>query len=258
MRKEIVHKGFQRASICYFNRLVCVREIHHKSWFVAASLKPMADASTVKSGHLEENNPLSKPSDVELILETGSTKAKDVQIVNGSVLYTGEEVASNGEVYSGTEKETHKQANGLEEHRTGHHNGGASPKSELGGVKLAPAESTWTIQADGAVNLRMGSSEATSRVPMTVVEGLQRAVRLAPNRVALAVKRNGEWMKWSYQEYYKSVCTAAKALIKVCDIKLTSSAFRCINIKISEGWTRWCFAVVLGATFQIENVKIRL
>lgn len=175
----------------------------------------MADASTVKSGHLEESNPLSKPSDVELILETGSTKAKDVQIVNGSVLYTGEEVASNGEVYSGTEKETHKQANGLEEHRTGHHNGGASPKSELGGVKLAPAESTWTIQADGAVNLRMGSSEATSRVPMTVVEGLQRAVRLAPNRVALAVKRNGEWMKWSYQEYYKSVCTAAKALIKL-------------------------------------------
>ena len=191
----------------------------------------MADASTVKSGHLEENNTLSKPSDVELILETGSAKAKDVHIVNGSVLYTGEEVASNGEVYSGTEKETYKQANGLEEHRTGHH-GVASPKSELEDVKLAPAESTWTIQADGAVNLRMGSSEATSRVPMTVVEGLKRAVRLAPNRVALAVKRNGEWMKWSYEEYYKSVCTAAKALIKVCDIKLTSSAFRCINIKI--------------------------
>lgn len=192
----------------------------------------MADASTVKSGHLEENNPLSKPSDVELILETGSTKAKDVQIVNGSVLYTGEKVASNGEVYSGAEKETHQRANGLEKHRNGHHNGaGASAKSEPEGVKLAPAESTWTIQADGAVNLRMGSSEATSRVPITVVEGLQRAVRLAPNRVALAVKRNGEWMKWSYQEYYKSVCTAAKALIKVCDIKLTSSAFRCINIK---------------------------
>lgn len=26
VRKEIVHKGFQRASICYFNRLVCVCE----------------------------------------------------------------------------------------------------------------------------------------------------------------------------------------------------------------------------------------
>ena len=197
----------------------------------------MADASAVESGHLEENKLLSKPSDVELILETSSTKAKDVHIVNGSVLYTGEGVASNGDVYSGTEKETHQQANGLEEHKDGHQNGEAGAealaKGQLEGVKLAPAESTWTIQADGAVNLRMGSSEATSRVPMTVVQGLQRAVRLAPNRVALAVKRNGEWMKWSYQEYYKSVCTAAKALIKVCDIKLTSSAFRCINIKVS-------------------------
>ena len=169
--------------------------------------------TSTKQSHMERDSSLSKPSDVKLVLDTNETKAKDVHIVNGSVHYTGEDLVPN-EVGSSPEKGTQQSTNDIEEHR----NGGA--KSSLGEeeVKPAPAESLWTVQADGAVKLLMGSTESTSRVPMTVVQGLQRAVRIASSRVALAVKRNGEWVKWTYREYYESVRSAAKSFIKVCEI----------------------------------------
>lgn len=166
---------------------------------------------------MEGDNSLSKPSDVELILDTNETQAKDVHVVNGSVHYAGEDVVANGEVGSSPEKVVQDNAKGIEQHRNGHHqNEGA--KSSLGDeeiVKPAPADSWWTVQGDGAVNLLTESSGSRSRVPITVVQGLQRAVRVAPSRVALAVKRNGEWVKWTYQEYYDSVRSAAKSFIKL-------------------------------------------
>lgn len=169
---------------------------------------------------MEGDNSLSKPSDVELILDTNETQAKDVHVVNGSVHYAGEDVVANGEVGSSPEKVVQENAKDIEQHRNGHHqNGGA--KSSLGDeeiVKPAPADSWWTVKGDGAVNLLTESSGSRSRVPITVVQGLQRAVRVAPSRVALAVKRNGEWVKWTYQEYYDSVRSAAKSFIKVCSI----------------------------------------
>ena len=178
--------------------------------------KLLSDLTSTEQSRMEGDSSLSKPSDVELILDTNETKAKTT---NGSVHYTGQDVV-NGEFGSSPEKGTQQNTNGIEEHRNGHHqNGGA--KSSLGDeeeVKPAPAESSWTVQADGTVKLLMGSTESTSRVPMTVVQGLQRAVRIASSRVALAVKRNGEWVKWTYSEYYESVRSAAKSFIKVCAI----------------------------------------
>ena len=178
----------------------------------------MADSSTTEYNRAAENSALSKPSDVELILDTNGTKAKDVHIVNGSVHYTGEDLEPNGEVAASPEKVARQNSSGKEEvHKNGHQNGGAKTHGDEKIVKLAPSESTWTVQADGAVNLLTGSSESTSRVPLTVVQSLQRAVRLASSRVALAVKRNDEWVKWTYGEYYESVRTAAKSFIKVCE-----------------------------------------
>ena len=40
-------------------------------------------------------------------------------------------------------------------------------------------------------------------------------VRKCPNALALAHKRNGEWVKWNYQQYYDDVIRAAKSFIKV-------------------------------------------
>lgn len=161
---------------------------------------------------------IAQPSDIILDIKS-ETKAKDVHIINGSVHYAGEDIASNGEISSSLEKTLVQQnGNGIEERKDDHPNGDA--KSALGDdegiVKPAPAESPWTVQANGVVKLLLGSTESTSRTPMTVVQGLQRAVRLAPTRTALAVKRNNEWVKWTYTEYYEAVCSAAKSFIKVC------------------------------------------
>ena len=116
---------------------------------------------------------------------------------------------SNREILNRTNEKAQANVTGAEVHKQ-------NLLSDEKIVEPAPAESTWTTKADDGVKLRMGSSGATSRVPRTVVQILERAVRVAPNRVALSVKRNGEWVKWNYQEYYGAVRCAAKSFIKVC------------------------------------------
>lgn len=121
---------------------------------------------------------------------------------------TDERQTSNREISNHTNEEVRPNVSGAEVHKQ-------SVSSDKKIVEPAPAESTWTTKADDAVKLSMGSSGATSRVPRTVVQILEGAVRVAPNRVALSVKRNGEWVKWTYQEYYDAVRCAAKSFIKV-------------------------------------------
>lgn len=128
----------------------------------------------------------------------------------------GEETVANGEVSGNSDKEVQQNGNGIEGHMNGHQTGDAkSPIGDEEIVKLAPAESTRTVLAEGAVKLLLGSTGITSRNPVTVVQSVQRAVRHAPTRAALAVKRNGEWVKWTYAEYYESIQAAAKSFIKL-------------------------------------------
>lgn len=178
----------------------------------------MAESDSVQ--RVDENGIKdAQPSDIVLDMKNEGT-TKDVHIVNGSVHYTGEDLASNGEISQ--EKGAQQNGNGIGDHEltNGHQNGGAKSDALFGDeviVKPAPAESAWTVEPDGAVELLLGTTESTSRTPITVVQGLQRAVRAAPNRTALAVKRNNEWVKWTYLEYYESVRAAAKSFIKVCE-----------------------------------------
>lgn len=162
---------------------------------------------------MEGESSVSTPRDVKLVLDKSETNAKTDKNAKASVRYTGEGVESNGEVSSSSVKQTQPVVNGS----NGDYQNGVAKGSpgDDGIVKPAPAESTWTVKADGAVQLLMGSSEITSRVPITVVQALQAAVRVSPQRVALGVKRNGDWVKWTYKEYYDSVCTAGKAFIKL-------------------------------------------
>ena len=176
----------------------------------------MAESNNAQSAD-ENGIKVAQPSDI--VLDLNESKTKDVRIVNGSVHYTGEEIAANGEVSGSSGKEVQQNSNGIEGNMNGHQNGDS--KSPVGNeeiVKLAPAESTWTVQAEGAVKLLMGSTGSRSCTPLTVVQCVERAVRHAPTRTALAVKRNGEWLKWTYAEYYESIRAAAKSFIKVREI----------------------------------------
>ena len=51
--------------------------------------------------------------------------------------------------------------------------------------------------------------------PKSLWSMLQETVARVPDNTALAVKRNGVWVKWTYAEYMRDIVTVAKAFIKL-------------------------------------------
>lgn len=105
-------------------------------------------------------------------------------------------------------------------------------KDTFKAVDVAPADSLTTTIADGAVKIRMGNTPDTNQTPITVVQHMERAVRLAPNKIALAVKREGQWQRWTYGEYYEEVRMAAKSFIMVSTtilLRVSASFIECVS-----------------------------
>ena len=94
-------------------------------------------------------------------------------------------------------------------------NGSQPTKSGEENPFLAPADKFWSVDRDGAVKLRVGTTEYDKDTPITVHEVFQQIVEKAGNYVALAVKRNDQWQKWTYVQYMEDCRTAAKGFIKV-------------------------------------------
>eukprot|EP00095_Tigriopus_kingsejongensis_P001487 snap_masked-scaffold124_size330879-processed-gene-1.10 protein:Tk01487 transcript:snap_masked-scaffold124_size330879-processed-gene-1.10-mRNA-1 annotation:"long-chain-fatty-acid-- ligase acsbg2" len=75
-----------------------------------------------------------------------------------------------------------------------------------------PSQRWWTCQPEGSVALR--DRESMSAVPpLSVPTLLRQAARDAPDQLALAVKREGHWVHWSYAQYYADSRTAAKGFV---------------------------------------------
>ncbi|KAI0214317.1 hypothetical protein LSAT2_000559 [Lamellibrachia satsuma] len=81
--------------------------------------------------------------------------------------------------------------------------------------EIVPAESVMTWHRSEAVKLRMQSTGHLSEKPISLPTLLLNASRKYADKTALAVKRNGDWVKWNYEDYYKEARTAAKAFIKL-------------------------------------------
>lgn len=81
--------------------------------------------------------------------------------------------------------------------------------------EIIEADSVVTWHRNEAVKLRMQSSGPLSEKPISLPTLLLNASRNYADKTALAVKRNGDWVKWNYQDYYKEVRTVAKAFIKL-------------------------------------------
>ena len=67
------------------------------------------------------------------------------------------------------------------------------------------ASSYVTSDIDGAVKLRIEDDTAAENeyAPMSLPSMLIDAVEKSPNQVALGVKRDDKWVKWTYAEYLK-------------------------------------------------------
>ena len=93
-------------------------------------------------------------------------------------------------------------------------------ETEGGPVTSLPASETKkarvvVTRADQESEIRVGASGVAARQPETVYEVFENAVSRCPDVHALCVKRQGEWVKWTYKEYMEDVKRAAKSLITV-------------------------------------------
>ena len=81
--------------------------------------------------------------------------------------------------------------------------------------RILSADAFTTTQPDGAVKIRINGHPSSRNPPKSVWSMIQETVKRAPNQTALAVKRDGVWVKWTYAEYEKEIRTVAKAFIKL-------------------------------------------
>ncbi|XP_078530572.1 long-chain-fatty-acid--CoA ligase ACSBG2-like isoform X3 [Lissotriton helveticus] len=82
-------------------------------------------------------------------------------------------------------------------------------------VKLAPADSFWTTECDGAVRLRMDETGAGALPPMTTLQMFRQTVQQYSDKVAFAVKRDGQWETTTYLQYYNQCRAAAKSFLRL-------------------------------------------
>ena len=92
--------------------------------------------------------------------------------------------------------------------------------SDTGPDRLLPADCYTSSDPSVPVKLWMPEKnddcdEEDLRTPLSVPTLLIRAAEDAPDHVALAVKRDGAWVKWTYEEYLEDVRTVGKAFIKL-------------------------------------------
>ncbi|XP_021368675.1 long-chain-fatty-acid--CoA ligase ACSBG2-like isoform X2 [Mizuhopecten yessoensis] len=80
---------------------------------------------------------------------------------------------------------------------------------------LLPATAQYTTSREDAVKLRMDDTGPGVMKPLTVHTVFKNTVDKAPNTIALGVKRDGAWVKWTYKQYYDDVRRVAKGFIKL-------------------------------------------
>ena len=68
--------------------------------------------------------------------------------------------------------------------------------------QIFDASSFVTSDIDGKVRLRLDES-TKDYSPMSLPSMLIDAANKSPNQVALGVKRDGDWVKWTYSDYLK-------------------------------------------------------
>ncbi|XP_061211930.1 long-chain-fatty-acid--CoA ligase ACSBG2 isoform X2 [Neopsephotus bourkii] len=88
-------------------------------------------------------------------------------------------------------------------------------RSEVSYKASSPTSGLWTAQRDGEVKLRITEKGLGSKAPKTVHELFQETVKKYSNYYALASKKNGKWVKLTYQMYYNECWKAAKSFLKL-------------------------------------------
>jgi len=81
--------------------------------------------------------------------------------------------------------------------------------------QIIPTEDLKTWMPSGAVQLKIATEGIASHTPISVPTVLKKTAEKYPNHYAMMEKHGGEWVAYSYKQYYDLVRTAAKAFIKL-------------------------------------------
>ncbi|XDV49206.1 hypothetical protein PO909_018498 [Leuciscus waleckii] len=147
------------------------------------------------------------PGDASLLQSCGTTDS----------LASLEDVMAESTANESSEEESacarEEQSNSKAEQSV-HAESGATPRPDS--LSL-PAKGTefWTTCRDGEVKLRMGESGPEAEPAMTVNQMFTSTVQRFGNYDALGWKEGEQWKTMTYNEYYKSCCTAAKSFLKL-------------------------------------------
>uniref|UniRef100_A0A0K2V5Z2 long-chain-fatty-acid--CoA ligase n=1 Tax=Lepeophtheirus salmonis TaxID=72036 RepID=A0A0K2V5Z2_LEPSM len=78
--------------------------------------------------------------------------------------------------------------------------------------KIEDAKEYTTTLPDGSVIIRRKKDDLQ---PMSVPSFVKHNCLKGGSQIAMAIKRNGDWMRWTYSQYYREIRLAAKAFIKL-------------------------------------------
>ena len=84
---------------------------------------------------------------------------------------------------------------------------------EVGPDRILPTENLTTIHKDGCVKIRKTSEWPGNREVVSIPTIFKKKCLSAGNSIALGVKRDGKWVKWTYLDYLRDVQIVAKAFI---------------------------------------------
>jgi len=117
----------------------------------------------------------------------------------------------------------------------------SSRGDRVGPDRILPSNSLSTTWPDGAVELRFSDKHPLCQEkPISVWTMLNNTAKRCPDNIAMAVKRNDEWVKWTYAQYLEDVKTVAKAFIK-----LGLKPFHAVNI-LGFNAPEWHISAVAG------------
>ncbi|CAG7817057.1 unnamed protein product [Allacma fusca] len=79
--------------------------------------------------------------------------------------------------------------------------------------QILPSTAWYTWEKDGATRINYGDCEMGKVPPVSIPTFLKNYVERNSNRIAIAVKIDGSWKKWTCEKYYDEVITVAKAFL---------------------------------------------
>ncbi|XP_077988880.1 long-chain-fatty-acid--CoA ligase ACSBG2-like isoform X2 [Glandiceps talaboti] len=158
---------------------------------------PNGNMSGVAINSIDDESPTSSPMKMGM-------KQSEEKSVNGTSLVNGvsedDQVNGTTATPSGVSIDVHVDRDG---------------SGKIASAVADKQDKVYTIEADGAIKLRIGDSGPQSEPPVTVHDLMMTCVKSLPNHIAMSTKKDGQTVEWTWREYYNDCRRAAKSFIKL-------------------------------------------